>query len=595
MNFSFKCPNCQQKLEADASWTGMETPCPRCDNTVTIPTVDFGSGVTVGGFRISRMLGRGGMGSVYLATQLSMDRDVALKVLSPALSNDRQFVDRFLREVRVLARLEHPNIVVAHEAGEDDGHHFLAMAYIDGESLDIRVRRDGPLPEQEALRIGRTVAQALAYAWEKQRLLHRDIKPANIMVDRDGQVKLMDVGISKSLMDETSLTMTGTLMGTPQYMSPEQARNDRDLDFRADIYSLGGTLYYLLTGSAPFQGKSSAEVVTQVLRDPPPSPRVANPALSSPCAELLTMVMAKNPAQRPSSWETLVTGIDAVLGGNPPATARLTADQDTVPAGEAAHVNTVVSTPAPGHGTVPIAVDESRGRAKAPRGKRKGWRRALEIVGICLLILFVLIIRGAAAKRRRQGRVEPNAAGNSSAAPALNQTQILDALSQLQEQRRAFYNAMAADLLQWDFDSARERARKARSTLQATGRATDLSRMEDWITQVEKKARELDQEPSSGRESESTRWGGGQQSGGALADAARGLVLFKAKRYDAAKILFRRLEGPIRPALVGQVERALGDSQGRQNTTKQTFRKRTPGRNMKRRPNWAQPDEGETE
>ena len=555
MNFSFTCPNCEQKLEADASWSGMETPCPKCDTAVTIPQAEVGAGVTLGGFKVTRALGRGGMGTVYLARQLSMDRNVALKVLSPQLSSDRQFVDRFMREVRVLAMLEHPNIVAAHEAGEDSGHYYLAMAYVDGESLDVRLRHSGPLPEQQALQITRTVAQALSYAWKKHQLLHRDIKPANIMVDREGQVKLMDVGISKSLTEETALTMTGALIGTPNYMSPEQARNAKGLDFRADIYSLGATLYHLVTGRAPFQGTSSAEVVTQVLRDPLPSPRVANPDVSLSCADLLTTMMAKDPEQRPASWDALVTDMSAVLGGDLPLTAPLAADRETVVSGGTPPAQTARQGARADGGTAQLPPESSIANVAPPAGRRSAWRRVLRVAGYGALTLVVLLVLATVAKGRKRRQARTAAGGNVSAAQAVDQAVLMEVMSKLQAQRRNFYDAIAADLVRLDFDAARQRVRKLADSALVRTRAGDIQKLGDWITKVEEKVRELQKTGAAGSAGRAATRRPGMQDDALTLSTAHGLLLIKAQRYEGAIAWFQRLEGPLRPALVAQAKK----------------------------------------
>ena len=268
------------------------------------------------GFRVEQWLGSGSMGEVYLATQLSMDRGVALKVLPPELVHDPDDVDRFQHEVRMLAKLDHPNIVTAFEAGEDAGHNYLAMSYVDGQSLEDRVQAHGPIPEEEALQIASKVAEALAYAWDRYQLLHRDIKPSNIMIEQDGTVKLMDMGISKSLSDDAAITSPGLVVGTPYYMSPEQARDRQDIDCRADIYSLGATLYHLLTGAPPHEGETSTQVLSRLLTDPIVPPIELNPKLSPPCSDLILAMTAKDVADRPGSWHTLLERLRLAL--NPP-------------------------------------------------------------------------------------------------------------------------------------------------------------------------------------------------------------------------------------------------------------------------------------
>jgi serine/threonine protein kinase/formylglycine-generating enzyme required for sulfatase activity len=322
MELKFRCGKCNRKLEATATMAGEMVSCPNCGADVTIPEASLVPGVTLAGFRIEREIGRGAMGRVFLATQLSMDRQVALKVLPSPRVADSEFVDRFFQEVRLAARLEHPNIVAAFDAGEDHGYYYFAMAYIDGESLDARVKKHGALPEREALAWCVSIAEALAYAWDRSHILHRDVKPANIMVDPEGRAMIMDMGIAKNLSDDSHLTATGVAVGTPHYMSPEQARGSQNVDFRADMYSLGATLFHLVAGRVPFAGTSAVEVVAKHLHDPVPSVRSFRPEVSKECQDIIVRMMAKDRAHRFASWEACIRDMHAVLKGKTPDTTK---------------------------------------------------------------------------------------------------------------------------------------------------------------------------------------------------------------------------------------------------------------------------------
>lgn len=319
MELKFRCIKCNRKLEAAATMAGETVPCPNCGSAVTIPEAVLAPGVTLAGFRIEKEIGCGAMERVFLAIQLTTSYQVALKVLSSSQVADSEDVERFFQECRIATRLEHPHIVAALDAGEDHGYHYLAMTYIEGESLDQRLKRDKILPEAEALAITRIMADALAYAWDKFRLLHRNLKPANIMVDRDGQVFLMDLGLAKSFVDQSHLTTVGVTVGTPSYMSPEQARGSQSIDFRADMYSLGVTLFHLVAGRAPFIGTSAAEVVAKHLYDPVPSVRSFRPEVSKECEAIIARMMAKQPSERHGDWGALIAGIDHVLRAASPA------------------------------------------------------------------------------------------------------------------------------------------------------------------------------------------------------------------------------------------------------------------------------------
>ena len=220
------------------------------------------------------------------------------------------------------ARLEHSNIVTAFEAGEDQGKYYLAMAFVDGESLDERLSRDGSMPEAETLRIVRKLASALQLAWTDHRLLHRDIKPANVILDRRGEPKLTDLGLCKSFDEGGDLTVPGTILGSPSYMSPEQVTGD-ELDTRSDMYSLGATLYHMLTGGRPFIGTSVMETLRKQASVPLPDPRTVNPAISEGCVALVEKMMAKRPHHRHPTWEALLEDLDRVAAGETPSAAPL--------------------------------------------------------------------------------------------------------------------------------------------------------------------------------------------------------------------------------------------------------------------------------
>ena len=313
----FKCLKCGSDIKTDG-FGGETTECPSCKKNVIIPMPEIIEGMKLGEFIVSRRLGAGGMGEVWLAEQPSMDRKIALKILSPALMSDKSFVDRFMAEVKLSAKLEHSNIVSAYSAGHEKGVRFLAMSFVDGCELETKLRIDKVMKEQEALKIVRDLADALKYAWNKFKIIHRDIKPANIMLDEDGYPKLMDMGISKSLSDDSSLTMTGTVMGSPHYISPEQGRAEKTIDFRADLYSLGITLYQMVTGELPYNADTTMGVLSKHLMDDFPPPQDKNKDVSKYCSALLKIMMQKKPEERQPSWEALIEDIDFVLQGKFP-------------------------------------------------------------------------------------------------------------------------------------------------------------------------------------------------------------------------------------------------------------------------------------
>ena len=325
MEISFRCPACQSKLAIDASAAGQEVRCPACNTSVTVPQARLGPGVTIGGFKIDRLIGTGGMGEVYLARQLSMDRMVALKILAGHARSEED-KQRFIQEVRTLARLEHPNIVTAHEAGEDGGYLYLAMSYVNGEALDRRLAAHGRIPEREALKIVRKIARALEYAWTEHRLLHRDIKPGNILVDAHGEPKLADLGLAHSVQTAGAVDAKPRVAGTPNYMSPEQAEGRDDLDCRSDIYALGATLYHMLTGQLPYAADTQEETLRRKFEEPLPDPRSLNPQISANVVALLGGMLARDRAERYSTWKELLTDMDRCLAGKPPVHSALPAE-----------------------------------------------------------------------------------------------------------------------------------------------------------------------------------------------------------------------------------------------------------------------------
>ncbi|MCJ8331331.1 MAG: protein kinase [Lentisphaeria bacterium] len=290
------------------------------DGSSKTEKAELHKGDKLAGFEILKLLGKGGMGNVYLAKQLSMNRSVALKLLNPELINPKT-VDRFFREVEMAAKLEHPNIVTAFDAGEENGHYYLAMSHVDGYDLSERLQ-NGPMNEQDVLQVAFSVAKGLNYAWTKHTLLHRDIKPANIMIDSMNEVKLMDMGIAKIIdtadmahedEEQKDLTAFGVILGTPYYMSPEQAMNTMTLDCRADIYSLGATLYHLATAHHPFDGKSTLAILHKHITEPLIPPKDKIEGISSEFSELICKMMEKDRNDRHEDWNELEDDVESIL------------------------------------------------------------------------------------------------------------------------------------------------------------------------------------------------------------------------------------------------------------------------------------------
>lgn len=302
MLVTFYCDHCDAKLRINADAMGADLICPECDAMLKVPKMQLGPGFVVGGFLIKHKLGEGGMGEVYLAKQLSLERDVALKILPSRFTRENSFVVRFLKEVHYQASLDHPNIVTAYDAGEDGGVYFMAMAYVPGQTLEEWLNREGTLPEKDALLVVRQVAKALEYASVEKGILHRDIKPANIMLTPSLHAKVLDMGLSKNTLEKQSNTLADTLMGTPNYMSPEQIDHPQDLDTRSDMFSLGMTLYHMLTGQVPFEESGYLKTLQRHAREKLEDPRNLMPGISQGAAHLLARMLARDPEDRYADW-----------------------------------------------------------------------------------------------------------------------------------------------------------------------------------------------------------------------------------------------------------------------------------------------------
>ncbi|MFE3441407.1 serine/threonine-protein kinase [Nocardia sp. NPDC059180] len=269
------------------------------------------------GYRIERLLGVGGMGEVYLARDPDLPRPVALKLLSQALTNDAEVRERFRREADTAALLTHPDIVAVHSRGEQGGQLWIAMEYIDG--IDVgAVLGEGPLHPAHAVRIVTTTARALDHA-HRAGILHRDVKPANILLARGAQerVLLADFGIAKALDESVGLTRTGEVFASLRYAAPEQFDTDTEIDHRVDVYALGATLFHMLTGTAPYPGTNSAQLIHANLNLPIPTPTSRNPALPPGFDAVIARAMAKDPAHRFGSCGELAAAANEALSGAP--------------------------------------------------------------------------------------------------------------------------------------------------------------------------------------------------------------------------------------------------------------------------------------
>ncbi|MCM8535044.1 MAG: protein kinase [Lentisphaeraceae bacterium] len=308
----FQCNHCHGLVAIDDSELGQHVGCGHCDEVVQVPDSKFSPHSVIDDFVIERMLGRGGMGIVYKAHQMSLDRPVALKVLMNQYTNDNDFVIDFIREARAAARLNHPYIVQAYAVGQDDDTYFLAMEYVEGQTMKQIMDVDKSLSLEFSLNATAQVAEALGFAWTEQQLIHRDIKPDNIMITGDNVAKLMDLGLSRFANDKLADTEDeDEVMGTPQYICPEQLIG-MPMDVRGDLYSLGATLYHAITGEFPFNGRNAAEIAKKHLQDPLVPANVHNPSIPPSVCKLVEKMMAKHPDDRHANTAELIKDINKI-------------------------------------------------------------------------------------------------------------------------------------------------------------------------------------------------------------------------------------------------------------------------------------------
>ncbi len=281
-----------------------------CD--VLGPTRELGKLTRLGPFQIVKLMAEGSMGAVYEAVDHDLGRSVALKVMRSEVAGHEKARARFLREARAAAALEHDHIVRIYEVGEDQGIPYLAMQLLHGQTLNERLQQGPSLSNAEVLRIGREIAEGLAVA-HACGLVHRDIKPANVWLEEgSGRVKILDFGLARAANETARLTQDGSLLGTPAYMSPEQADGSCELDHRSDLFSLGSVLYRIVTGRFAFAGENLAELLLALARDTPVPPRQLNPGIPPALDELILGLLAKDPAARPQSAQAVVETIRKV-------------------------------------------------------------------------------------------------------------------------------------------------------------------------------------------------------------------------------------------------------------------------------------------
>lgn len=323
----FQCNHCRALLELEDVEPGEIVQCPTCLSPVSIPDSVMSPRAVLGDFVIKEAIGNGGMGTVYLAHQVTLDRDVALKVLHPDFASDTVFIQNFINEARAAASLNHPNIVQAVAVNCDEGLWYFAMEYVNGYTLRQLLEQNGRIEEQQMLDIASEVVSALKYAWNEKHIVHRDIKPDNIILTSDGHAKLSDLGLARKI---TELNEDGSteLYGTPQYIAPELLYGAPP-NAASDIYSFGATLYHTLSGRFPFMADSPEAVANLQLSAPLVPLKDIVPSISAPLSRLIDIMMVKSPEDRYHDYDELEQDLHRVHAGEMPLRQLPDAQQST--------------------------------------------------------------------------------------------------------------------------------------------------------------------------------------------------------------------------------------------------------------------------
>jgi serine/threonine protein kinase len=341
------------------------------------------SGQKIPGYTILGKLGAGAMATVFKAKQISLDRVVAIKVLPRKFTQNPQFIERFYAEGRAAAQLNHPNIVQAYDVGKAGEYHYFVMEYVDGRTVYDDITKHKRFDQKEAVDIAIQVAEALLHAHERG-LIHRDVKPKNIMINREGVVKLADMGLARAISDkEAAEAEAGKAFGTPYYISPEQIRGEIHIGPPADIYSLGATLYHMVTGNVPFDGKNPSAVMHKHLKADLVAPDHVNPKLSAGISEVIEMMMQKDPRKRHQTAKDLLVDLRAIRRGEAPPIAH----KEVLPATDIASLAAAEAAAPIGDIPVDTSAGVERPLVREPLVIALAVVAAVSIIGNILLIL----------------------------------------------------------------------------------------------------------------------------------------------------------------------------------------------------------------
>jgi serine/threonine protein kinase len=335
------------------------------------------------GYRLLEKIGQGAMGTVFKARQVSVDRHVAIKILAPRLSQKTEFVARMLREARAAAKLNHPNIIQAIDAAQAGKYHYFVMEYVEGRSVQSYLQEGKIFNEKAGINIAIQITKALQHAHDRG-LIHRDVKPGNILLTSNGTAKLADLGLVRYTSDdETATSESGATLGTPYYISPEQVRGEQEIDGRADIYSLGATLFHMLTGRPPFEGRPMV-VMNRHLTAKLPPPDTINAKLSNGICEVIEHMMAKHPKDRYANAADLLMDLECAAEGRVPVLAHKDIDDFTLAGlteGESPEDAPAQPTRAPA------------GASAASRGSRGLVIFLASALVVCLIVIAILLAR----------------------------------------------------------------------------------------------------------------------------------------------------------------------------------------------------------